>query len=46
LDLYSHVTATMQRDAVQAFEELLGSSQGSSGGSEDQQEPQNRSWRP
>jgi integrase len=25
LDLYSHVTATMQRDAVQAFEELLGS---------------------
>jgi hypothetical protein len=30
LDLYSQVTATMQRDAVQAFEELLGSSQGSS----------------
>jgi len=22
LDLYSHVTATMQRDAVEAFEEL------------------------
>jgi integrase len=43
LDLYSHVTATMQRDAVQAFEELLGSSQGSSGGSEDHQEPRNRS---
>ncbi len=36
LDLYSHVTATMQRDAVQAFEELLGSSQGSSRGSEDE----------
>jgi integrase len=43
LDLYSHVTATMQRDAVQAFEELLGSSQGSSRGSEDHQEPRNRS---
>ena len=24
LDLYSHVTATMQRDAVEAFDELLG----------------------
>ena len=23
LDLYSHVTATMQREAVEAFEELL-----------------------
>jgi integrase len=43
LDLYSHVTATMQRDAVQAFEELLGSSQGSSGGSEQDQEPQSTS---
>jgi integrase len=42
LDLYSHVTATMQRDAVQAFEELLGSSQGSnssSKGDEAQQDP-------
>ncbi len=26
LDLYSHVTATMQREAVEAFEELLCSS--------------------
>ncbi len=43
LDLYSHVTATMQRDAVQAFEELLGSSQGSSRGSDQVEEPQNRS---
>jgi integrase len=43
LDVYSHVTATMQRDAVQAFEELLGSSQGSSRGSEQGEEPQNRS---
>jgi integrase len=43
LDLYSHVTATMQRDAVQAFEELLGSSQGSSRGSEDDEEPHRRS---
>ena len=43
LDLYSHVTATMQRDAVQAFEGLLGSSQGSSRGSAEHQEPRNRS---
>jgi integrase len=43
LDLYSHVTATMQRDAVQAFEELLGSSQGSSRGSEDDEERHRRS---
>jgi integrase len=43
LDLYSHVTATMQRDAVQAFEELLGSSQGSSRGSEQVEEPESSS---
>jgi hypothetical protein len=34
LDLYSHVTATMQHDAVTAFEELLGSTKGSKPGSE------------
>jgi hypothetical protein len=33
----------MQRDAVQAFEELLGSSQGSSRGSEQVEEPHRRS---
>ena len=43
LDLYSHVTATMQRDAVRAFEGLLGSTEGSKPGSEERQEPQNRS---
>ncbi len=43
LDLYSHVTATMQRDAVEAFEELLGSSQGSSRGSEQVEGPQSSS---
>jgi hypothetical protein len=29
LDLYSHVTATMQQEAVRAFEGLLGSQVGS-----------------
>jgi integrase len=43
LDLYSHVTATMQRDAVEAFEELLGSSQGSSRGSKQDEEPESSS---
>jgi integrase len=28
LDLYSHVTATMQQEAVRAFEGLLGSQEG------------------
>ena len=37
LDLYSHVTATMQQDAVRAFEGLLGSQLGSQeGATEDQ----------
>jgi hypothetical protein len=34
LDLYSHVTATMQRDVVTAFQGLLGSTEGSKSGSE------------
>ena len=32
LDLYSHVTATMQQEAVRAFEGLLGSQLGSQPG--------------
>jgi integrase len=40
LDLYSHVTATMQRDAIEAFDELLGSTEGSSKGSKQGEEPQ------
>jgi site-specific recombinase XerD len=40
LDLYSHVTATMQREAVQAFEELLGSTEGSNEGSKQDEEPE------
>ena len=32
LDLYSHVTATMQQEAVQAFEGLFGSQVGSQEG--------------
>ncbi len=37
LDLYSHVTATMQQEAVRAFEDLLGSQFGSQeGATEDQ----------
>ena len=43
LDLYSHVTATMQRDAVTAFEELLGSTKGSKSGSEQVEGPQSTS---
>jgi hypothetical protein len=43
MDLYSHVTATMQRDAVTAFEELLGSTEGSKPGSEQVEEPQRTS---
>lgn len=43
MDLYSHVTATMQRDVVQAFEGLLGSTEGRKPGSEQDEEPQNRS---
>ncbi len=46
LDLYSHVTATMQREAVEAFEELLGSSGGSNKGSEQDEEPQSTNLRP
>jgi integrase len=30
LDLYSHVTATMQQEAVRAFEGLFGSQEGAS----------------
>ncbi len=43
LDLYSHVTATMQRDAVEAFEELLGSIEGSKPGSKQDEEPESTS---
>jgi len=43
LDVYSHVTATMQRDAVTAFEELLGSTKGSKPGSEQNEGPHHRS---
>jgi integrase len=43
LDLYSHVTATMQREAVEAFEELLGSTEGSNEGSEQGEESQSTS---
>jgi integrase len=43
LDLYSHVTATMQREAVEAFEDLLGSTRGSNEGSEQDEEPQSTS---
>lgn len=43
LDLSSHVTATMQRDAITAFEGLLGSTEGSKSGSKQVEEPQNRS---
>jgi integrase len=39
LDLYSHVTATMQQEAVRAFEGLLGGQEGAS-------EHWNRSSRP
>jgi len=46
LDLYPHVTATMQRDAVEAFEELLGSTKGSQPGSDEDEEPQGTSQRP
>jgi hypothetical protein len=49
LDLYSHVTATMQREAVEAVEaveELLGSKEGSKRGSKQDEEPQRTSWRP
>jgi integrase len=37
LDLYSHVTATMQREAVCAFEGLFGSQLGSQGGTTEDQ---------
>jgi hypothetical protein len=43
LDLYSHVTATMQQEAVRAFDGLLGSQLGSQQGTTEQQ---NRSQRP
>jgi integrase len=43
MDLYSHVTATMQRDAVTAFEELLGSTKGSKPGSKQDEEPERTS---
>ena len=43
MDLYSHVTATMQRDAFTAFESLSGSTEGSKPGSEQVEEPENRS---
>jgi hypothetical protein len=46
IDLYSHVTATMQRDAVTAFEGLLGSTEGSKPGSEQDEEPESSSQRP
>ena len=36
LDLYSHVTATMQQEAVRAFEELFGSQVGSQEGATEQ----------
>jgi hypothetical protein len=44
LDLYSHVTVTLQRDALQAFKELLGSGQGSSSGSNGDEDEQDPSW--
>jgi len=36
LDLYSHVTATMQQEAVRAFEGLFGSQVGSREGATEQ----------
>jgi hypothetical protein len=36
LDLYSHVTATMQQEAVRAFEGLFGSQVGSQEGATEQ----------
>jgi len=39
LDLYSHVTATMQREAVRAFEGLFGSLFGSQEGATDDEDP-------
>lgn len=38
-----YVTATMQRDAVTAFESLLGSTEGSNNGSEQYEEPRSSS---
>jgi integrase len=38
LDLYSHVTATMQQEAVRAFEGLFGSQVGSQGGTTEDQD--------
>lgn len=43
LDLYSHVTATMQRDAVAAFEGLFGSTEGRNGPSKPDEERQSSS---
>jgi hypothetical protein len=43
MDLYSHVTATMQRDAVVAFEGLLGSAKGGTEGSKQDEEEQSSS---
>ena len=43
MDLYSHVTATMQRDAAAAFEGLLGSTEGSKPGSEQDERRQSSS---
>ena len=41
MDLYSHLTATMRRDAV--TESLLGSTEGGSESSEQDEEPQRSS---
>jgi hypothetical protein len=38
LDLYSHVTATMQQEAVRAFEGLFGSQFGSQKGASEEQD--------
>ena len=43
MDLYSHVTATMQRDAAAAFEGLLGSTEGGKPGSELDEEQESSS---
>jgi hypothetical protein len=43
---YSHVTATMQRDAATAFEAPLGGTKGSKPDSEQHKEPGSSSQRP
>ena len=42
LDLYSHVTATMQQEAVRAFEGLVGSQVGSQEGASEHWNPSSR----